>query len=203
MRLRRICSTVEEFKIQAATLQSRFLRRGYTRSLLKEAYHRALGLNREQLLYKTNITNQSDIDTNTLDSTRCVLTFSSQHHSIRAIVNKYWFLLTEDPILSKYVSPRPAITYCRAKSLKDSLVQSHFIDHNHSVDVQQAITNLVAAVTPVNISTHVKKPHYQQALNGTLNILSLVPQWGLSICYSAFVAHFMWGKPEDFFLSAL
>lgn len=62
------------------------------------------------------------------DPTRCILTFSNQHQAIRLIFEKYWFLLKEDSVLSGYMADRPSITYRRARSLRDELVRSHFVD---------------------------------------------------------------------------
>lgn len=52
MRLRRICASLEDFEIQAGELQKRFLARGYSRTLLKRAYHKAKMEDRHCLLYK-------------------------------------------------------------------------------------------------------------------------------------------------------
>lgn len=54
------------------------------------------------------------------------MTYSHQNQSIRSIITKYWQLLTDDPVLSSQVSERPSITYRRVRSLKDTLVHSHY-----------------------------------------------------------------------------
>lgn len=101
MGLRRICTTIVDFNIQAKGLQTRLVQRGYSRCLLKKAYQKALKRDRNMFLYKTK-----SPDTNT-DVTRCILTFSHQNQTIRSIINKHWSLLTEDPVLSSYVSKFP------------------------------------------------------------------------------------------------
>lgn len=134
MHLRRICSSIEEFDTQASHLQRRFLERGYSRSLLKRAYHRAREADRHSLLFtnkeKMRSTTSSIGPPAPVEPTRCILTYSAQEQAIRSIIGRYWFLLTEDPVLSHYVTPHPSITYRRARSLKDELVQSHFIEHS-------------------------------------------------------------------------
>lgn len=50
LRLRRNCSTLEEYHKQAKDLQERFLDRGYPRKPLKKAYQFARAQNRETLL---------------------------------------------------------------------------------------------------------------------------------------------------------
>lgn len=62
------------------------------------------------------------------EPTRCILTYSNQHQQIREIFERYWFLLTEDSILSSYVANKPTITFRKARSIKDELVNSHFVD---------------------------------------------------------------------------
>lgn len=57
-------------------------------------------------------------------------------------MGKYWFLLTEDPVLSHYVSDTPNITYRRAPSLKDQLVWIHFCYKT------QSKPSLYPAITP-------------------------------------------------------
>lgn len=129
MWLRRICASKEDFEIQAGHLQERFLARGYPRSLLKRAYHKARREDRHHLLYKNvDKTSTSDLPHPLAEPTRLILTYSSQHQLIRDAIEKYWFLLIEDSVLSSYVSHKPSITYRRARSLKDDLVQSHFVD---------------------------------------------------------------------------
>lgn len=49
---------------------------------------------------------------------------------IHNIINKYWPLLTDDPVLSSYVTKNPSIAYRRSRSLKDTLVSSHFPETN-------------------------------------------------------------------------
>lgn len=139
-----MCTTTEDFDIQAGQLQVHLLERGYSRSLLKKVYHRARREKRHLLLYRNSSVNQTtgrSRDTTTpktvthptnLEPTGCILTYSSQHHSIRSIIDKYWFLLTEDSILSLlslYVSPKPSVAYQRCRSLKDDLVHSHYLDN--------------------------------------------------------------------------
>lgn len=121
VRIRRICATIEDFNIKTKSLQRILLKCGYSRSLLKKAYHRALLQDRHELLYKPKPSEPST------DTTRCILTFSHQNQSI-CNTNKYGPLLTDDPVLSHYVTKNPSITYRRSKSLKDSLVNSHFVE---------------------------------------------------------------------------
>lgn len=121
--LKQISTTDEDFRSQARGLQSRFLERGYFRSLLKKAFNSTSAKNREQLLYQNKEKVSRDI-------VRCILTFNKAHHNIRLIFDKYWFLLSEDPILTKYLPIRPSITYRKSKAIGNRLVSSHFLEEN-------------------------------------------------------------------------
>lgn len=113
----------------------------YSKSLLKKAYHNVLATIREDLLYHTKpkLTN---------DTVRCIMTYSQQSGLIKQILQRYWFLLTEDAILDQYVSNPPSITYRKCNSLKDLLVQSHFSKPDCELDVLRCH---VGTVTTVNI----------------------------------------------------
>lgn len=52
--------------------------------------------------------------------------YNNQSNQIKSILSKYWFLLQSDPIVSKYISSIPSVTFRRATSLKDQLTKSHF-----------------------------------------------------------------------------
>lgn len=55
----------------------------------------------------------------------------NKHKPGRKIIGKFWHLLCIDPLLSPYVPQCPAITYRRASSLKDQVVQSEFVGKFH------------------------------------------------------------------------
>lgn len=52
--------------------------------------------------------------------------FSRQHVTIKNILQKHWSILTDDPKLKTFLPKQPSITFRRATSLKDTLVQSEF-----------------------------------------------------------------------------
>lgn len=55
-----------------------------------------------------------------------IIKFNNQSDQIRQILGKHWHLLTGDPAAGRYVDDKPHITFCRNKSIKDTLVSSHF-----------------------------------------------------------------------------
>lgn len=52
--------------------------------------------------------------------------FSRQHKARREIVQKRWTILTDDSKVKSFVTDCPSITYKRATSIQDLLVQSEF-----------------------------------------------------------------------------
>lgn len=95
--------------------------------LLQGASKKSLSFEREQLLYK--IPNKEETG-----KTRCIMTFNKNSGQVGAILKKYWFLLTQDSVLSQNVSNHPSIIYRKHNSLRDLLVSSHF---------SEAITKIV------------------------------------------------------------
>lgn len=69
LRLRHICTDTETFQLQAQNLRERLREGGYSKSVLKKAYHHALSFNRDKLLYRTAQKKNSD-------KIRCIMTYS-------------------------------------------------------------------------------------------------------------------------------
>lgn len=83
---------------------------------------RVCPLDRTKLIYKVK-----PKDSNKNDSiTRCILTYSNHSKAIQGILLKYWSLLTNDTILTNYVTTKPSITFRRCACLRDNLVRSHY-----------------------------------------------------------------------------
>lgn len=121
LRLKRNCSNQESFLQEAAALRDRLLLRGYFYSILKKAFKRANAQTRCELLFgHRRRTDDSSV-------VRMITRFSNQHQSVKSIFNKFWHLLYADPTLRPHLSEYTMITYRRASSLKDQLVQSEFM----------------------------------------------------------------------------
>ncbi|XP_075712988.1 uncharacterized protein LOC142749184 isoform X2 [Rhinoderma darwinii] len=59
LRVKKICSTSEDFKIRSKELKGRFAQRGYSHRNIRQALHRAQQTPRDQLL-KTSVKNQRE-----------------------------------------------------------------------------------------------------------------------------------------------
>ncbi|CAJ0963256.1 unnamed protein product, partial [Ranitomeya imitator] len=122
LRLRRICSTDVDFEARAEELKSRFLARGYSRRSVRRAYFRAKHSLRNNLLY--NSTSRQPKDGNKV---RFMTSYSPQHVKVRTALSNAWPILKVDPIIGKFLPDSPAISFRRAKNLRDYLTQSHYV----------------------------------------------------------------------------
>lgn len=120
LRLMRNCTREEDFQLWANELQVRLLKQGYRKMYFKKAFNRSKQKNRHSLIQSNKQKTQSQ-------QTRLITRFSQQRPHLPEILALHWHLLTNDAIVAKYVSPKPAITCRRAKSLKDHLTRSHLM----------------------------------------------------------------------------
>ncbi|OCT96688.1 hypothetical protein XELAEV_18008899mg [Xenopus laevis] len=126
LRLRRICSSEEEYKREAYKLYQRFKTRGYKTRCLRRAYQGALATNREDLLYNPHGQRNPITKPTNQGQTRLILTFNNNDRDVRSVIHKHWDTLTRDPALGRLVSPHPLITYKRNTSIGDLLTHSHY-----------------------------------------------------------------------------
>ncbi|OCT61211.1 hypothetical protein XELAEV_18047235mg [Xenopus laevis] len=128
LRIRRICSNQDDFKIEAKKLYERFRERGYSHNSLKKAYKRALDTNRQSLLVSKD-SNSKVNRRNGNDNTkqfRLIGDYSAEHNTIKHIVNKHWHILQQDSQLREVIGESPLITFRRSKNLRDKLTRSHY-----------------------------------------------------------------------------
>uniref|UniRef100_A0A803JIM5 GIY-YIG domain-containing protein n=1 Tax=Xenopus tropicalis TaxID=8364 RepID=A0A803JIM5_XENTR len=121
IRLRHNCSDHTVFVKRAKELMARFKDRGYSGRMIKQAYHRACGLKRTNLLLTGQKKTQSSDE-----CIRFVSTFNNQWPSITAILKKHWHVLLTDITLRKYLGEFPSTCCRRSPNLRDKLVSSHF-----------------------------------------------------------------------------
>lgn len=122
LRIRRNCSTRQEFIKQSKDLRKRFLQKGYPDSVLRRAYRKALEKDSPSLLLPTS-TNDNSMS---LLPLRIVGTFDDSSVEIRSIIKRHWHNLTLDPDLREAVGASPSITFRRGRNLRDHLVHSHY-----------------------------------------------------------------------------
>ncbi|KAM4012040.1 uncharacterized protein ACNLHF_005390 isoform 1-T3 [Anomaloglossus baeobatrachus] len=119
LRLRRICSTNADFERQSLDLMERFRERGYSRRMIKRAYHRAKYSCRDNLLYSDSVPGPSN-------QVRFITNYSSGFDLVRSSLEHAWPILMADPTLKKVLPSKPQITIRRSKNFRDLLVHSHY-----------------------------------------------------------------------------
>ncbi|XP_071984330.1 uncharacterized protein [Engystomops pustulosus] len=118
LRLRRNCSSQEEFQRHCTDLTNRFRKRAYPRKVISRAYMRAKHTKREDTF--TPSTRKSD-------GKPCLTTpYHNQWSDIYKLLQKNWGILRSDPRLHPHITAKPRMIAKRARNLRDSLVQSHF-----------------------------------------------------------------------------
>lgn len=121
LRIRRICSTEEYFEKRATELQHRFSERGYNQYDIKRAYSRAKKTLRALLMKDKPLKQSSD------NQVRFITPYNCKEKDMRAALQKYWAILTEDEALKGVLPPTPSLTFRRSKNLRDLLVRSHLV----------------------------------------------------------------------------
>lgn len=120
LRLRRNCSEVVQFELEAKALRDRLRLRGYSNKCLKKAYIRAKKQDRLNLIHGQT-TPKSD------PGLRIITRFSGQHQRVRDLLQKHWYLLMGDPNVSKHLKAHPEITYRQSRSIRHHIIHSHYV----------------------------------------------------------------------------
>ncbi|OCT70725.1 hypothetical protein XELAEV_18037650mg [Xenopus laevis] len=125
LRVRRLCNTITDFKVEAKKLYDRFKARGYSHNSLKRAYKKALASDRNALLVPKKLTSIINNEEKNNNQVRIIGDYSTEHDAITRIITKHWHILEQDDVLKQYVGERPTITFRRSRNLRDHLVHSH------------------------------------------------------------------------------
>ncbi len=119
LRVRRICSKLEEFDKSSMELSAHFIRRGYPEKLVREAYLKARQKNRDDLL------NQPTKNKKKSDGLFFITTFNPQNPPIRESIKKNWPILADNASTRQTLLPKQVtFGYRRPKNLRDTLVRA-------------------------------------------------------------------------------
>ena len=119
LRIRRICSELEDFDKHMKEMTINFLKRGYPIDLLQEAALKARRANRQDLLTPNTLTQKSKTDRSIL-----VTTFHPEDNSLRNIVSKNWDILGKNHSTLPVYNRKPMLAYRRPPNLKNLLVRA-------------------------------------------------------------------------------
>lgn len=117
-RIKRNCSTEEEFNQQARSLSERFKVRGYPRKIISKSFQKIKQQPREQLLQKKERPKN--------DTLSYITTYNNQWGQLRRILARNWNILINDDAMAKHIPRQPRLIARRARSLRDRLSHSHF-----------------------------------------------------------------------------
>lgn len=116
LRMRRICSTADDFESQAKIIYERFLSKGYDRENLDSCLDRARNMERESLLEKKDVKSDNRI---VLSST-----FSPLSSDVKATVKRHWHILSSDSQIGHSFQDPPLFAFKRFPNVRDSLVRA-------------------------------------------------------------------------------
>lgn len=118
-RLRRVCSSTDDFITKSTEMKAKFAQRGYSLECLEKAFTLALNKPRGEVLKKKTKKSKKF-------SVTCVTTYSPHSWAIKSIFKKYWHILTSDPELASTFKDPPLFSFRRGKNLRDHLVHADF-----------------------------------------------------------------------------
>ena len=117
LRIRKICTSLEDFDRHAINFACHFRRRGYPEPLLERAMIQARRKKRSELLSpKTKQT--------TMDQPVLVTTFHPNDNTLRDIVQKNWGILGKSTATAFLHKQKPMMSYKRPQNLKDMLTRA-------------------------------------------------------------------------------
>ncbi|XP_069591607.1 uncharacterized protein [Ranitomeya imitator] len=118
LRVKRNCSTEEDFRAESKKLTDRFQTRGYPRKVISRAFQHSQQCEREEILKP-----KQKKDARTID---LITVYHNQWGDVYGILKKNWNILLTEPKLHPWLAPAPRMVARRSRNLKDELVSSHF-----------------------------------------------------------------------------
>ncbi|KAL2092169.1 hypothetical protein ACEWY4_011967 [Coilia grayii] len=116
-RIRRICSSDEDFYTQSDDLERRFRERQYKLDWISSARRRFEGISQAGCLQ----TSKKDPAEQRLN---CIVQYSPLGHRFKSILHKHWHIINSDPTLTCFSLP-PRVVFKRPPNLRNLLVRAH------------------------------------------------------------------------------
>ena len=116
-RLKRICSSNDNFLIRLKELECNLLSRGYNSKVVKNAFEKVKIISRTQAIQKV-------IRVNSNNRPVFCLTYDPRIDSVSNSMKKHFTLASKDPIFKKTFPLMPMIGYKRAKNLGEYLIRA-------------------------------------------------------------------------------
>ena len=125
LRVRRICSSTDDFETKAIEMGKHFIRRGYPKWLVSDSFIRALRKPREELLQ----VKPSTSETNSKTFYR-ITTFHPSFNGFKETITKNWDFLTRSNITKDLRQHKVIFGNRRNKNLRDILVKAKLTPPN-------------------------------------------------------------------------
>ncbi|XP_073721933.1 uncharacterized protein [Misgurnus anguillicaudatus] len=125
-RVRRICSSDDDFRQQSLILSERFRQRSYNEEWIQSAVTRFKDVSQHDSLVK----NTKIVDRRL----NCYIQYSPVSMSIQKVLLKHWHIVESDPNLKKCFEKPPRVVYKKTPNLRNIWVRadlkppSHFLD---------------------------------------------------------------------------
>ena len=122
VRIKRLCTKPEDFRLNALMLITHFIRRGYPKHLVQKALGKTDSLNREDLLNKETL--KQPIDHNTPQKFYCVTTHNPANPPIKETITSNWDILGKTKTSRPLLESEIVFGLRRNKNLSDHLVRA-------------------------------------------------------------------------------
>jgi hypothetical protein len=189
LRIRRICSNIDDFDIHSSNILLHFIRRGYPPDILIEALIKARRQDRATLLtsHKTKETDPTD------NNVFLITTFNPTAYFLRQIVTKNWDLLSRSKSTRLISESKIVFGHRRPKNLRDILVKAKLPQlTNISTWQQPTCTNTRCRYCPCinktgTITSKTTGRHYTTKYNVNCKSNNLIYCISCSICGMQYV----------------
>ena len=134
LRLKRLCSSPEDFSVEAIKMSHRFRERGYPIKIINRALSRASTIPRDSLLSNAHTSVKNTHSAAFCDVPVFSTPYSSEFNGIKSIVNKYLPILYGDTTYQHILEKGIKTVSRRAPTLGSKLSPSLFQSHNTSMN---------------------------------------------------------------------
>ncbi len=130
-RIRRICSSDQDFQEKATDLKNRFLTRGYKEEWVTQASERFAESTQTHCVPNTR-------RKTTEKRLTCAIPYSPLSHDISSLVRKHWHVISTDPSLKTQLSEPPRVVFKRPPNLRNMLVRADCIGVISGITIREA-----------------------------------------------------------------
>lgn len=127
LRIRRVCSREMDLKNAQQLCKLRFLDRGYSEHIIESAIAKSMRKSRPELLALEPSEEDTPVRSQTKKKDtpfRFITAYNRQHAELYRILNKNWPTVLNDPVVGPTLPSKLSITYSKASSMKDRLVNT-------------------------------------------------------------------------------